>query len=83
MLSVGLAVGTILSVGLRKFNNGVKKVTKAVGDGVTELDTKLASILPALLGSIVSFVFSTAGKVISFLGKMMMMMRCRRSCLFG
>ena len=46
-----------------------KAVAKGVGNGLQELGKKIGSILPGLLGSIVSFVFKTAGQVISFLGK--------------
>ena len=46
---------------------GLKSIAKSVGNGLQELDKKIGSILPGLLGVIVSFVFRTAGQVISLL----------------
>ena len=40
-----------------------------IGNGLKDLGKKIGSILPGLLGAVVSFVFRTAGQVISFLGK--------------
>jgi len=40
-----------------------------VRKGFKALGKKLADLLPGLLGAVVSFVFRTAGQVISFLGK--------------
>ena len=39
------------------------------GNGLKDLGKKVAQILPGLIGTIVSFIFRTAGSVIGFLGK--------------
>ena len=64
-LAVGATIGTIIS----SLTKGLKSVAKGVGNGLQNLGKKIAAILPGLLGSIVSFVFRSAGQVISFLGK--------------
>ena len=49
--------------------NGLKAGTKAVGKGLQAIGKKLGSLLPGLIGSIVSFVFKAAGQVFSFLAE--------------
>ena len=68
--AVFLAVGTVIGVIVNSPTKGLKTVATGVGNGLKELGKKIAQILPGLLiGSIVSFIFKTAGSVISFLGK--------------
>ena len=67
--AVLLAVATTIGVVVSSLTKGLKSVAKGVGKGLQELGKKIGSIHPGLLGSIVSFVFRTAGQVISFLGK--------------
>ena len=67
--AVLLAVGTTIGVILSSLSNGLKSVANGVGNGFKALGKKLAELLPGLLGAVVSFVFRTAGQVISFLGK--------------
>ena len=67
--AVLLAVGTTLGVILSSLSSGLKGVANGVGNGLKSLGKKIADILPGLLGAAVSFVFRTAGQVISFLGK--------------
>jgi len=67
--AVFLDVGTTIGVILRSLSNGLKRVANGVGNGFKALGKKLADLLPGLLGAVVSFVFRTAGQVISFLGK--------------
>lgn len=67
--AVLLAVGTTLGVLLSSPSNGLKEVANGVGNGLKTLAKKKADILPGLLGAVVSFVFRTAGQVISFLEK--------------
>ena len=69
LTAVLLAVGTTIGVIFDKITKGVNSVAKDVSNGFKELGKKLGSILPGLVGAIVSFVFRTAGQVISFLGK--------------
>ena len=67
--AVFLAVGTVIGVIVDSLTKGLKSVATGVGNGLKELGKKIAGILPGLIGAIVSFIFKTAGSVISFLGK--------------
>ena len=67
--AVFLAVGTVIGVIVDSLTKGLKTVAAGVGNGLKELGKKIAGILPGLIGGIVSFIFKTAGSVISFLGK--------------
>ena len=63
MTAVGLTIGVIVD----KLKTGVSSVTRAIDNGLKDLGKKIGSILPGLVGAIASFVFRTAGQVISFL----------------
>ena len=65
VLAVGLVLGALALAGL----NGLKAGTKAVGKGLKAIGQKLGSLLPGLIGSIVSFIFKAAGQVFSFLAE--------------
>ena len=67
--AVLLALGTTIGVVVSSLTKGLKSVAKGVENGLKTLGQKLGSILPGLLRASVSFVFRTAGKVISFLGE--------------
>ena len=67
--AVVLAVGLVLSALALAGLNGVKAGTKAVGQGLKTIGQKLGSLLPGLIGSIVSYIFKAAGQVLSFLGE--------------
>ena len=67
--AVVLAVGVVLSALALAGLNGLKAGTKAVGQGLKAIGQKLGSLLPGLIGSIVSFIFKAAGQVFSFLGE--------------
>ena len=67
--AVVLAVGLVLSALALAGLNGIKAGTKAVGQGLKTIGQKLGSLLPGLIGSIVSFIFKAAGQVLSFLGE--------------
>ena len=67
--AVFLAVGTVIGVIVNSLTKGLKTVATGVGNGLKELGKKIAGILPGLIGAIVSFIFKTAGSVISFRGK--------------
>ena len=67
--AVALAVGIVLSALALAGMNGLKAGTKAVGQGLKAIGQKLGSLLPGLIGSIVSFIFKAAGQVLSFLGE--------------
>ena len=65
VLAAGLVVGAVVLAAI----NAVKSGLKAVGNGLKAIGKKVGSILPGLIGSIVSFIFKAAGQVISFLGE--------------
>ena len=67
--AVALAVGIVLSALALAGLNGLKAGTKAVGKGLKTIGQKLGSLLPGLIGSIVSFIFKAAGQVFSFLAE--------------
>ena len=67
--AAALAVGIVLSALALAGMNGLKAGTKAVGKGLLAIGKKLGSLLPGLIGSIVSFIFKAAGQVFSFLGE--------------
>ena len=67
--AVVLAVGLVLSALALAGLNGLKAGTKAVGRGLKAVGQKLGSLLPGLIGSIVSFIFKAAGQVFSFLAE--------------
>ena len=67
--AVVLLVGTVIGVIVSSLTKGLKSVATGVGNGLEELGKKIAGILPGLIGAIVSFIFKTAGTVISFLGR--------------
>ena len=67
--AVALAVGIVLSALALAGMNGLKAGTKAVGQGLKTLGQKRGSLLPGLIGSIVSYIFKAAGQVLSFLGE--------------
>ena len=65
VLAVGLVLGALVLAGL----NGLKAGTKAVGQRLQAIGKKLGSLLPGLIGSIVSFIFKAACQVFSFLAE--------------
>ena len=65
VLAAGLVLSALALAGLK----GLKAGTKAVGQGLKAIGQKLGSLLPGLIGSIVSYVFKAAGQVLSFLGE--------------
>ena len=67
--AVALAVGIVLSALALAGMNGLKADTKAVGQDLKAIGQKLGSLLPGLIGSIVSFIFKAAGQVFSFLAE--------------
>ena len=67
--AVALAVGVVLSALALAGLKGLKAGTKAVAQGLKTIGQKLGSLLPGLIGSIVSFIFKAAGQVFSFLAE--------------
>ena len=62
------AVATIASV-VGALTKALKASGNSIGNGLKDIGSKLGSILPGLIGSIVSFIFKTAGQAIGFLAK--------------
>jgi len=62
---VSVALGVLLS----SLKSGLSTLGKGVGDGFKAVGKKLGEILPGIIGERASFIFKTAGEVISFLGK--------------
>ena len=60
-VTIGAVVGAI--------TNALKATGKALGKGLKDIGSKLASILPGFIGSIVSFLFKAAGQAIGFLAE--------------
>ena len=67
--AVALAVGIVLSALALAATSGLKAGTEAIGNGLETIGKKLGSLLPGLIGSIVSYVFKAAGSVLSFLAE--------------
>ena len=57
--AVVFAVATTIGVIMNALTRGLKSVTKGVGIGFKTLGSKIAGILPDLIGSIVGFIFKT------------------------
>ena len=64
-----LAVGTIIGVIINSLQSGLSAAAKGTGNALKALGKKLAAILPGMVGAIASFIFKSAGEVVSFLGK--------------
>ena len=64
-----IAAGTVIGAVSLYLITTMKNGANAVSNGLKEIGKKVGSILPGLLGAIVSFIFRAAGQVISFLGK--------------
>ena len=62
-------MGTTIGVIVNSLTKGLKSAAVGIGNDLQTLGKKIAQILPGLIGTIVSFIFKTAGSVISFLGK--------------
>ena len=65
VLAAGLVLGAVALAAI----NELKAGTKAVGKRLKTFGQKLGSPLLGLIGSIVSFIFRSAGQVLSFLGE--------------
>ena len=81
--AVVLAVGVVLSALALAGLNGLKAGTKALGQGLKNIGQKLGSLLPSLIGSIVSFIFKAAGQVLSFLAERLAAHTCCCGLLYG
>ena len=64
-VAAGVVIGTIVGV----ITDALKTMGKKFANGLKALGQKAASALPGLIGSIVSFLFKTAGQVFGFLAE--------------
>ena len=65
VLAAGVTIGAVIGA----ITNALKATGKALGKGLKDIGSKLASALPGLIGSIVSFLFKAAGQAIGFLAE--------------
>ena len=69
VIAVVTAVGVVIGTIIHSLSKGLNKVGGGVGNALKGLGKKIGEILPGMVGAIASFIFRTAGQVISFLGK--------------
>ena len=71
VVAVVSAVGVVIGIIVANLKNGLTSLGKGVtlSNGLKTISKKLGEILPGLVGAIASFVFRTAGEVIGFLAK--------------
>ena len=65
LIAAGITVGTVVG----SITKALKATGKAMGNGLKDLGAKIGSLLPGLIGSIVSFLFKTAGQAIGYLAE--------------
>ena len=65
LLAAGVTIGAVIGA----ITSALKATGKEFGNGLKEIGKKTASLLPGLLGSIVSFLFKAAGRAIGFLAE--------------
>jgi len=63
LVATGITIGAVIGT----ITNALKATGKALGKGLKDIGSKLGSMLPWLIGSIVSFLFKAAGQAIEFL----------------
>ena len=67
--AIALAAGVTIGAVIGAITNGLKATGKVLGKGLKDVGSKVASALPGLIGSIVSFLFKAAGQAIGFLAE--------------
>ena len=65
VFAAGVTIGAVAGA----ITNSLKALGKGLGNGLKDIGKKTASLLPGLLGSVVSFIFKTAGQAIGFLAE--------------
>ena len=65
VLAAGVTIGAVIGA----ITNALRATGKALGKGLKDIGSKVASALPGLIGSIVSFLFKAAGQAIGFLAE--------------
>jgi len=64
-----LAAGVTIGVVVGSITNALKATGKALRKGLKDISAKLSSMLPGLIGSIVSFLFKAPSQAIGFLAE--------------
>ena len=67
--AIVLAAGVTFGAVIGAITNALRATGKALGKGLNDIGSKVASALPGLIGSIVSFLFKAAGQAIGFLAE--------------
>ena len=65
LLAAGVTIGAVVG----SITKGLKATGKVLGKGLKDIGTKLGSLLPGLIGSIVNFLFKDADQVVGFLAE--------------
>ena len=65
VLVAGVTIGAVIGA----ITNALRATGKALGKGLKDIGSKIASALPGLIGSIVSFLFKAAVQAIGFLAE--------------
>ena len=65
VIAAGVTIGAVIGA----ITNALRATGKALGKGLKDIGSKIASALPGLIGSIVSFLFKAAGQAIGFLAE--------------
>ena len=69
LTAIFLAAGVTIGAVIGAITNALKAMGKQLANGLKALGQKAAAALPGLIGSIVSFLFKTAGQVFGFLAE--------------
>ena len=69
LTGIFLAAGVVIGAVIGTITNALKTMGKQFANGLKALGKKAAAALPGLIGSIVSFLFKTAGQVFGFLAE--------------
>ena len=69
LTAIFLAAGVTIGAVIGAITNALKAMGKQLANGLKALGKKAAAALPGLIGSIVSFLFKTAGQVFGFLAE--------------
>ena len=69
VVGVALAASAVIVAIVEALSKRLAQVASGVKNGLKAIGKKLAEILPSALGAIVSFLFKSAGEVVSFIGR--------------